>query len=142
MGVNCYCRDCQYVSGGGPAHVLVVSRRDLKVTKGKAATFWTEAESGQRVARDFCSTCGTPLFSYTAKRPDRVGLKIGGFDDPPEFQPRLAIWMASAQPWHSVDIAVPRFQRLPRAGKYVIGEFIIAGLIKLARIIRPDAARG
>jgi len=26
-------------------------------------------------------------------------------------------------------------------GKYVIGEVLVAGLIKLARIIRPDAAR-
>jgi hypothetical protein len=142
MGINCYCRDCQYISGGAPAHVLVVSRRDLRVTMGKVTTFWTEAESGRRVAREFCPICGTPLFSYTEKRPDRVGLKVGSLDDPPEFRPNLAIWMASAQPWHSVDIAVPRFQRLPRAGKYVVGEFIIAALIKLARIIRPDAAKG
>jgi hypothetical protein len=142
IGVNCYCRDCQYISGGGPAHVLVASRRDLSIRSGSVAIYWTESESGRRVAREFCKTCGTPLFSYTEKRPDRIGLKIGSLDDPSDFTPKLAIWMASAQPWHSVDIAVPRFQRLPRVGKYVIGEVLVAGLIKLARIIRPDAAKG
>jgi hypothetical protein len=142
MGINCYCRDCQYISGGGPAHVLVVSRRDLRVMSGNMASYWTEAESGRRVAREFCSACGTPLLSYTENRPDRIGLKVGSLDDASEFKPKLAIWMASAQPWHSLDIGLPRFQRLPRVGKYVIGEVIIAGLIKLARIIRPDAAKG
>lgn len=142
LGVDCYCRDCQYIAGGGPAHVLVASRAQVAVTKGHPRVYWSEADSGRRVAREFCETCGTPLFSYLEKKPERIGLKVGSLDDPSDFQPSLAIWLASAQPWHAVDIAVPRFQRLPRVGKYVIGEVIIAGLIKLARIIRPDAAKG
>jgi hypothetical protein len=28
----CYCRDCQYVSGGAPANVLVMLKADVKVT--------------------------------------------------------------------------------------------------------------
>jgi len=141
MGVSCYCRDCQYVSGGAPAHALIVSRQDLTIS-GATRTYWTEAESGRRVAREFCATCGTPLFSYTENKPGRVGLKVGSLDDPSQFKPQLAIWMASAQPWHTLDISLPRFQRLPRVGKYVMGEVLVAGLIKLARIIRPDAAKG
>ncbi|MFO1082904.1 MAG: GFA family protein [Reyranellaceae bacterium] len=142
LGIDCYCRDCQYIAGGGPAHVLVASRGDLRIGRGTLKTYWTEAEGGGRVAREFCPICGTPLFSYTEKRPDRIGLKVGSLDDPSGFKPALAIWLSSAQPWHAVDIALPRFQRLPRVGKYVIGEMIIAGLIKLARVIRPDAAKG
>ena len=141
MGLSCYCRDCQYVSGGAPAHAMVVSRQDLSVT-GTTKTYWTEAESGRRVAREFCATCGTHLFAYTESKPARVALKVGSLDDPSQFKPQLAIWMASAQPWHALDISLPRFQRLPRVGKHVIGEVLIAGLIKLARIIRPDAAKG
>ena len=140
MGVSCFCRDCQYVSGGAPAHAMIMARQDLTVT-GATKTYWTEAESGRRVAREFCSICGTPLFAYTEKRPGRVALKVGSLDDPSDFKPQLAIWMSSAQPWHTLDISLPRFQRLPRVGKYVIGEVLVAGLIKLARIIRPDAAR-
>ena len=138
MGVSCYCRDCQYVSGGAPAHVVMVSRQDL-VVQGKPRVHWTEAESGRRVAREFCPACGTPLFAYTQKKPGRVAVKVGSLDDPSTFKPQLAIWMASAQPWHTLDISLPRFQRLPRVGKYVIGEMLVAGLVKLARIIRPDA---
>jgi hypothetical protein len=70
-----------------------------------------------------------------------LALKVGSLDNPSDFDPQLAIWMSSAQPWHALDISLPRFQRLPRVGKYVIGEVLVAGLIKLARIIRPDAAR-
>jgi hypothetical protein len=140
VGLSCFCRDCQYVSGGAPPHSMIVARQDLTVT-GVVKTYWTEAESGRRVAREFCATCGTPLFAYTAKKPGRLALKVGSLDNPSDFAPQLAIWMSSAQPWQTLDISLPRFQRLPRVGKYVIGEVLVAGLIKLARIIRPDAAR-
>ena len=141
IAVSCFCRDCQYSSGGAPAHAMIVKRNDLAIVKGAPKTYWTEAESGRRVAREFCAICGTPLFAYTAKKPGRLALKVGSLDDPSDFKPQLAIWMSSAQPWHSLDLGLPRFQRLPRVGKYVIGEVLVAGLIKLARIIRPDAAR-
>lgn len=142
ISVSCYCRDCQYISGGGPGYAIVVARRDLAFLQGTTKTYWTEAESGRRVAREFCNVCGTPLLAYTENKPDRVAVKVGSLDDPADFKPQLAIWMSSAQPWHALDIAMPRFQRLPRVGKYVIGEVLVAGLIKLARIIRPDAAKG
>jgi hypothetical protein len=142
IGVSCYCRDCQYISGGGPAYALVAARRDLTIVKGTPKAYWTESDSGRRVAREFCEVCGTPLLAYTEKKPGRVAMRVGSLDDPSAFKPQLAIWMSSAQPWHMLDIALPRFQRLPRVGKYVIGEVLVAGLIKLARIIRPDSAKG
>ena len=142
IGVSCYCRDCQYISGGGPNYAMVVTRSDLVIARGKPRAYWTEGDSGRRVAREFCDICGTPLFTYTENKPGRVAVKVGSLDDPSDFKPHLAIWMSSAQPWHTLDIAVARFQRLPRPGKYVIGEVLVAALIKLARIIRPDAAKG
>lgn len=141
VGVSCYCRDCQYASGGAPAYSLIVSRSDLTIVKGTPKVFWTEADSGRRVAREFCQDCGTPLFTYSEKKPDRLSLTAGSLDDPSSFKPRVALWVTSAQPWHEYDIGMPRFQRMPQPGKYIIGELLIAGLIKLARIIRPDAAR-
>jgi hypothetical protein len=140
LGVSCYCRDCQYVSGGAPAHALVVARKDL-VVQGTPRLYWTEAESGQRVAREFCEVCGTPLFTFTKKNPDRLALKVGSLDDPSDFKPQVAIWVSSAQPWHELDLGLPRFPRTPEPGRYALGEVLVAGLVKLARIIRPDAAR-
>lgn len=139
IGVSCFCRDCQYVAGGGPTHALIVSRKDLTVLRGAPKTYWTEADSGRRVAREFCEVCGTPLFAHTEKNPRRLAVKVGSLDDPSDFKPQVAIWMSSAQPWHELFVGLPRFPRTPRVGKYVLGELIIAGLLKLARIIRPDA---
>ena len=121
--------------------MVMVSRRNVTVLQGTIRSFWTEAESGRRVAREFCEICGTPLFAYTERKPDRLAIKVGSLDVPSDFKPQLAIWMSSAQPWHAIDIGLPRFQRTPRPGKHIIGEVLIAGLIKLARIIRPDAAK-
>ncbi len=139
LAVSCFCRDCQYVSGGAPSHALIVARKDLAVLQGSLRPYWTEAESGVRVAREFCDICGTPLFAYTEKKPGRLSLRVGSLDDPSDFKPRLAIWASSAQPWHEIDIGLPRFPRTPTVGKYALGEVLVMLLVKLARIIRPDA---
>ena len=30
IAVSCFCRDCQYSSGGAPAHAMIVKRNDLR----------------------------------------------------------------------------------------------------------------
>ena len=39
--VDCHCRDCQYVSGGGPAHMLVMAASDVRMTKGEPRIYFS-----------------------------------------------------------------------------------------------------
>lgn len=109
----CHCRDCQYISGGAPAYVLIVPKSALQMEKGKPACFENVAESGVRRLRHFCSTCGTPLFAENSKYPAAISVKAGTLDDTSLFKPQAHFWTSSAARWHSFEPGMPQFARGP-----------------------------
>ena len=108
----CYCRDCQYSSGGGPGYVIMMPRAGVTVT-GETGTFWMQNTRGTRIGRDFCPSCGTPLFAHSAAAPDLVSIKPGSLDDPSLFKSQGSVWVASAQPWHLIDQGLPQWDGNP-----------------------------
>ncbi|HEY0526973.1 MAG TPA: GFA family protein [Stellaceae bacterium] len=113
VSLKCHCRDCQYLSGGEPADAVVMPSQAVTVVKGEARAYWTRADSGNRVYRSFCATCGTPLFAGNEAHPEAIAIKTGALDEPARFPPKGHIWTASAQPWHHIDPALPSFDRNP-----------------------------
>ena len=109
----CHCRDCQYVSGGAPAYVMLFPKDVVAITKGTPRAYWSVAETGNRVARLFCETCGTPMFAENAANPDFIAIKVGSLGDPGIFKPQGHIWIKSAQPWHYINSALPRWEKDP-----------------------------
>ena len=95
----CHCRDCQYVSGGAPANVMVVPKAAVTVTKGQTRTYWVTGDSGGRVGREFCEVCGTQLFSNLEGQAGIVVIKVGSLDDASWVEPAVEVWRSSAQPW-------------------------------------------
>ncbi len=120
--ITCHCRDCQYVAGGGPAHVMLFKRDAVRLTKGDTRTVWVTAQSGQRVWRRFCETCETHLFAGSAGRDDLQAVKVGSLDDPSTFRAQAEIWTSSAPPWAHRDTRVPQFRENPTLG----GEAVVA----------------
>jgi hypothetical protein len=133
LAVSCHCRDCQYVSGGAPAHVLVLLREHVTITQGTAKEHWTLSAKGNRIARLFCEACGTPLFARNEKHPEFLPVKVGSLDDPSGFRPQANIWVKSAQPWHDLDPAIPLFDQDPEMGISALLELARSSLVKLGR---------
>jgi hypothetical protein len=95
LKAQCHCRECQYISGGGPNKQF--TRSDLE----------------NAVTREFCAHCGTHL---TTRRPGlpAVILKVGTLDDPGIFErAQMAIYVVDKQPFHQIAEGVPVFERLP-----------------------------
>ena len=72
FALSCHCRDCQYVSGGGPAHVLLFAAEAVTVTKGQPRTYRSKSESGNDIGRSFCEAARTsslPVVAARTKRP-------------------------------------------------------------------------
>ena len=109
---TCYCRDCQYASGGGPAHSLLVPRAGFAITKGAPRGYAKLSDSGNRITRHFCADCGTPLLSDRAGGPF-IAIRAGSLDDPAAYTPGGNIWARSAQAWHHIDPALPRWEKGP-----------------------------
>ena len=90
----CHCRECQYVSGGEPASVLV-------------------SEAGNRVTRLFCPTCGTPVFSELEAAPEIAIVKAGTLDDARTLKPQAVVWTRSANAWAHLPLDLPHFEGNP-----------------------------
>ena len=113
--VACHCRDCQYASGGGPAHVLVVPRDALTLTSGDTLlrSYTSISDSGHEVTRQFCGHCGTPMFETLEIEPEIRLVKAGTLDDGAGLTIDATAWTVSAQPWSHIDRTTRLFERNP-----------------------------
>lgn len=110
---QCYCRECQYISGGHPNIIIGLSAADLYYTQGSPAMF-ERPGMNLPAAREFCGRCGTHILSRVPSFPDFVMVKVGTLDDPSRCSgPRANAQLADAQPFHFIDPAVPGHQRWP-----------------------------
>jgi hypothetical protein len=110
---NCYCRDCQRSSGTAMASILGVPKGTVKILQGEARYFELTADSGNKISRGFCPTCGTPLFSLLAGMPDLMGIKASSLDDPSRFSPAMNLFTSSAPAWAPLAENLPNFPKMP-----------------------------
>jgi len=98
--VICHCRHCQKQAGSALSVVAVFSRDQLHLT-GSLSVYEDRGTSGQKVFRQFCGRCGSPLVTDTerAQEAGLIFIKAGSFDEVDDLQPTTHYWVASAQPW-------------------------------------------
>jgi len=107
---NCHCRDCQQVTGGAYAPVLVVPLSALEIpATGHLQRHVTIRINGRRNVRGFCATCGSPVTVGEDPERDRIGLMAGSLDNPAVFRPARNIFICDAQPWDVMDTALPQY---------------------------------
>lgn len=113
LSLHCHCRDCQYATGSAFATVVGVPKEAFNMLKGDVTSYTVDAASGSKVSREFCKTCGSPLFSYVEILPDVVFVKAGSMDDSSWLKPDLTCWTSSAQAWTAGAGDVPGFPENP-----------------------------
>ncbi|MCE8009673.1 GFA family protein [Aestuariivita sp.] len=113
MVAQCHCRECQYISGGGPNYFMVMPGDGFSFTKGAPERF-ARSDLDTPVTREFCSTCGTHILTRRSDTP-HVILKVGTLDDPAANYPgpASAIYTKDQQPFHVIPEGLPCFEGLP-----------------------------
>jgi hypothetical protein len=102
----CWCRDCQYLAAGS-ATANVVFPSSAVTLSGPLRDYSSIADSGNRMHRQFCERCGTPVTSMAEARPHLTILRAGTLDDPELAKPSLTIWTDSAPSWACIDEQLP-----------------------------------
>jgi hypothetical protein len=110
---QCHCRDCQRASGGPFGAAIGVPQAALKVT-GQVKYHEVVADSGKKLRRGFCGTCGSPLLGRPERNPDMAVIAVGSLDDPSIFKPGMDIFTSSAQPWDQLSPATAKFPKMPQ----------------------------
>lgn len=113
LSATCFCRDCQYIAGGGPGYGVSFLRQKVRITRGEPVTFENESHAKNRVQRLFCGRCGTPLFSTSSAMPVILAVKVGSLDDPSAFRSMGSIWLKSKQPYHHPAPEQPSWDTAP-----------------------------
>ena len=107
----CHCSHCQKQSGSAFSTIIGVPENQVSIS-GEPVTYRDNGESGRSVERQFCGTCGSPLFSRVEVSPGMLWVKAGTLDDPSGYQPSAHIWTRSKQCW--VDTGdIPAFDTNP-----------------------------
>lgn len=112
MKAQCHCRECQYITGGGPNIFMMVPAASFSFTKGAPKQF-KRADLDGAVTREFCADCGTHISTRLAR--PVVVVKAGTLDDPSIYgMPQMAIQTADKQAFHQIPDGLKTFERFPQ----------------------------
>ena len=111
LRAQCFCRECQYTTGGDSLLVLGMPSDGFEITKGAVKGF-RRTDIPDAVTREFCADCGTQLLTRAVE--GMVLIKVGTLDDPSVFEgPQMAIFTCDRQAYHHVPTGIPTFERVP-----------------------------
>jgi hypothetical protein len=98
MIATCSCKNCQRQAGSSLALIAMFPSEAVAI-EGTLTAFEDTGESGGKVIRKFCGTCGSPIVSEIPAAPQMIIVKAGTFDDAKDLAPTLHYWTSSAHDW-------------------------------------------
>ena len=104
----CHCDDCKKATGGAYTVGIVSQKSKLRMLTGQVKSYTSKADSGRNITRDFCGTCGSPLFTRAEKCPDHIFIKAGSLDKPELVKPSCHTWSEREVEWAYPDKDLPR----------------------------------
>lgn len=104
----CHCTRCQRRTGSAAAVSARIVPGSLRITQG--ADLVRAYEPADGFAKDFCSRCGSALWSRNPDDPDQLGVRLGAFDGDPRIRPTSRQYVAYAAAWEPIpDDGLPRY---------------------------------
>lgn len=69
----------------------------------------TGYESTPGQTQSFCRTCGSPIMSRTASKPDQVRVRLGRIDSDIKERPEAHIFASSRAGWEKITGDLPQY---------------------------------
>jgi len=110
--VTCHCKNCQRQAGSSLSVIIGVPEAAVSC-EGELTTYNDTGDSGATVRRQFCGTCGSPVFTRVETPPGMLFIKAGTLDDTSILKPAFHCYTKSKQDW--VDLGdIPGFETVPQ----------------------------
>ena len=105
----CHCTRCQRRTGMAASASARIAPGSLRITAGEELIRSYEPPAGG-FAKDFCSACGSALWSRDPKDSEVRGVRMGAFDTDPGVRPGHRQFVAYAAAWGPIpDDGLPRY---------------------------------
>lgn len=106
--VYCHCSQCRKAQGSAFATNGIVSASGFRLLSGADDLTGFESSPGQ--TKYFCKTCGSPILSRTASKPDQVRVRLGTIDSDIVERPEAHIFVTSKANWETIPGDLPQFE--------------------------------
>jgi len=107
----CHCSDCQSLTGSAYRVTVRAEKDAFHLRAGEPKVYVKVGDSGARRAQAFCANCGSPLYTYSADKLLRYGLRVGCLDERHALPPKVQVWCRSALAWAMDVQGLPRRER-------------------------------
>lgn len=102
---QCHCNACRRTTGTGHNVQAFFAKTDVSIS-GETTSHNSTSDKGNARTRQFCTTCGSRLFSQNSAMPDHIGIAAGSFNDSSWFQPAMIVYANHRPNWDHVDPSV------------------------------------
>jgi hypothetical protein len=111
----CHCTRCQRRTGTAASASARIAPRSLRIVAGDDLVRVYRPEDG--FLKEFCSVCGSALWSRSPDDPEVVSVRLGTFDRDPGIRPSTRQFVAYAAVWEPIpDDGLPRYpEHRPRS---------------------------
>jgi len=106
--VYCHCSQCRKAQGSAFAANGIVYVEDFRFVQGDDAMTGYESTPGQ--SKYFCKTCGSPILSKTASRPQQVRVRLGTIESDIQERPMAHIFTTSKANWETICGDLPQYE--------------------------------
>jgi hypothetical protein len=108
----CHCTRCQRRSGTAASAQARVATGALRILSGEDLIRAWQPDRG--FAKEFCSVCGSQLWSRDPDDTEVFSVRLGAFDSDPGIRPQLRQFVAYAAPWEEIpEDGLPRYDERP-----------------------------
>ena len=112
--VYCHCTRCQRRTGTAASANARIPPGSLRITAGEELV--RSYDPGDGAIKDFCSACGSALWSREPQTREFRGVRLGALDADPGVRPSLRQYVAYAAAWEPIpDDGLPRHPERPPA---------------------------
>lgn len=94
----CHCTECRGQSASAFGISVIVNAADLALVEGETRVWARPTDLGGHLDCHFCPVCGSRLWHIGSRDPERVSVKGGSLDTPPDLSDAMHIWTASKLP--------------------------------------------
>lgn len=105
--VACSCSNCQKRTGSAFVVSAYFSNDNVIAMNGEYKIFTSTGDSGGKIERRFCPSCGSTVFWEAGFIPQSIGVAVGCFSDPKFPPPIAAAWCESKHDWVTFPNSMP-----------------------------------
>ncbi len=108
----CACDNCRRATGTEHNSIIVAAPGSWEIV-GETVAYEHVADSGNRITRHCCASCGSPVATENSSMPEMRGFTAGGMDDPSAFEASLFVYHAKKAPWDRAGAGCTTFDAMP-----------------------------